>query len=362
MLKALLADDERLERTFLRKILEQHAESYTVVAEAANGLQAVELALRYKPDIAILDINMPELNGLEAGQRLKSILPGIIVVLNSAYAEFQFAQKALEYKLDAYLVKPSNEHDILATLRSITNQNSKQHTSQAALGNRAENAYQNIALPHETLETLLQGMARRDIGTVMEAAKQLESVMAVHGEAQAYRLFAINLVFSIDRALHADGTPAELLHLLDSGLVLNKLGTVDDNRLAYSEVSSYLSRLVLLLQGMLHTGRTREQILAKMVSYVDSHFHEDIHLEDIANLVFLSPAYVSRLFHQETGTSLARFIHLKRAGLARDLLGNSDLSIKEISHNCGYRSISNFYRSFERVTGQNPGSYRRKGY
>jgi DNA-binding NarL/FixJ family response regulator len=119
MMSVLLADDERLERTFLRKILEQHAESYTVIGEAANGLQAVELALRCKPDIAILDISMPELNGLEARRKLKAMNPGIIVVLNSAYAEFQFAQKALEYKLDAYLVKPSNEHDILTTMVSL---------------------------------------------------------------------------------------------------------------------------------------------------------------------------------------------------------------------------------------------------
>ncbi|MGD9939637.1 MAG: response regulator [Clostridia bacterium] len=361
MMSVLLADDERLERTFLRKILEQHAELYTVIGEAANGLQAVELALRYKPDIAILDISMPELNGLEAGRKLKAMNPDIIIVLNSAYAEFQFAQKALEYKLDAYLVKPSNEHDILATMMSLKSHGDTSRARHLAIDEYRETAYEGGTLPHGILEAMLRGVAQKNTGVVIDSIRHLESSLSDHDDDPAYRLFAINLVFSVDRTLQTEGIPAELLNLLDSSSVLRNLGTTEDHGIVYSELSPYLSRLVLLLEGMLHTGRTRQQILDRMVAFVDDHFHEDIHLEDLANQVFLSPAYVSRLFHTKTGTSLARYIHLKRAGLARDLLDKSDLSVKEISHHCGYRSISHFYRSFERVTGQNPGSYRRKG-
>lgn len=361
MMNVLLADDERLERTFLRRILDQHSESYRVVAEAANGRQAVDLAVLQKPDIAILDINMPEVNGLEAGRRLKSMNPDIIVVLNSAYAEFQFAQKALEYRLDAYLVKPSTEHDIMATLESLARPCANARNRILEPRDSSGDGRRDPSFPHATLEALLQGMARKDLGAVTAAAGRLESELAERSDDPAYRLFAINLVFSVDRTLQTGCVPGELLRLLDGGTVLRTLGSPGTVSDMGNAVSGYLSRLILLLEGLLHTGRTRDQILRSMTDYVDANFHKDIHLEDLANLVFLSQGYASRLFRSGTGTTLARYVHRKRAALARDLLANSDLTIKEISHQCGYRSISHFYRTFGSVTGRNPGSCRGEG-
>lgn len=360
MMNVLLADDERLERIFLRRILDQYSGSYRVVAEAANGRQALDQAVLQKPDIAILDINMPEVNGLEAGRRLKSMNPDIIVVLNSAYAEFQFAQKALEYRLDAYLVKPSTERDIMATLESLTRPCTETRNRSPEVRGLAGETRRDAAFPHATLEALLQGMARKDLGAVTAAARRLESELAERSDDPVFRLFAINLVFSVDRTLQTGGVPGELLRLLDSGAALQTLGDTGTDGDMRGAVSEYLSRLILLLEGLLHTGRTRDQILHSMTAYVDANFHKDIHLEDLANLVFLSQGYASRLFHSGTGMTLARYVHQKRAALARDLLSNSDLTIKEISHQCGYRSISHFYRTFESVTGHNPGFYRRE--
>lgn len=116
MLTVLIADDEELEREYLNRILTKQPEKFYVTGMAENGEEAVELALKKRPDIVILDIYMPVKNGLEAAAFLKQRFPDMIIILNTAYAEFEFARKAVEYHLDGYLLKPSPEKTIIETI------------------------------------------------------------------------------------------------------------------------------------------------------------------------------------------------------------------------------------------------------
>lgn len=118
MLNILIADDEMIERKYLKQLFEKFPSKFCVTAEASTGQAALELALLYKPDIIIMDISMPVLNGLDAAAMIKKKLPHTKILLNTAYAEFEFAQKAVSYHLDAYLLKPSSEDSLLNTIES----------------------------------------------------------------------------------------------------------------------------------------------------------------------------------------------------------------------------------------------------
>ena len=115
MYTVIVADDEALEREYLKQILEETGE-YCVVAVAATGEELVEAARVHRPQILLLDINMPGINGLEAARTLRGELPESVILLNSAYAEFDFAIQAVNLRLDAYLLKPSSRATILETL------------------------------------------------------------------------------------------------------------------------------------------------------------------------------------------------------------------------------------------------------
>ena len=117
MYKILIAEDEAIERNYLTQFIEGTGD-YSVVASVEDGLSAVELTLLHRPDLALLDIRMPLLDGLQAAEKIKHHLPQTFVILNSAYAEFEFAQKAIRCGVDAYLVKPSSNHEILSVLRA----------------------------------------------------------------------------------------------------------------------------------------------------------------------------------------------------------------------------------------------------
>lgn len=112
-LRILIADDEAIRVMTLRTQL--RALGFEVVAEATNGREAVELAARCEPDLAILDIKMPELDGIAAARQITAQRP-IPVILLTAYSEPELVERATEAGVFAYLVKPVSEEDLLPTI------------------------------------------------------------------------------------------------------------------------------------------------------------------------------------------------------------------------------------------------------
>lgn len=131
MRKVLIADDEEIECRYLTNLFEKHRSNYQLVGEAHNGKEIVELTDRMRPDIIIMDINMPLMNGLDSAYQIKKKFPEILILLNTAYAEFEFARLAIEYNLDAYLLKPASEEQILQTIEKCM-KNERQRTSKHA--------------------------------------------------------------------------------------------------------------------------------------------------------------------------------------------------------------------------------------
>ncbi len=117
-IRILLADDHNVMRRGLRLLLESQPE-FEVVAEAANGIQAVELAIKTAPDVAVLDISMPHLSGIEAAQRIAESLPGTAIVVLSMHADESYVLRALRAGAKGYLVKNSAEGDLIAAIRAV---------------------------------------------------------------------------------------------------------------------------------------------------------------------------------------------------------------------------------------------------
>jgi DNA-binding NarL/FixJ family response regulator len=102
--RILVADDHELIRRGLVAALSDRPE-WTVVAEAANGRQAVELARRYQPHIAILDLTMPELNGLDAARQIRALLPQTRILIVTAHESEQLVREVLEVGASGCVLK-----------------------------------------------------------------------------------------------------------------------------------------------------------------------------------------------------------------------------------------------------------------
>ena len=117
-IKILIADDHAVVREGTRQFLEQETD-LEVVAEACDGEEAVRLAGSAKPDVAIIDIAMPKVDGIEATKQIKALYPGISVLILSAYDDDQFVFSLLEAGAAGYLLKSVRGHELVEAVRHV---------------------------------------------------------------------------------------------------------------------------------------------------------------------------------------------------------------------------------------------------
>jgi two-component system, response regulator PdtaR len=113
--RILIAEDETIIRLDLRELLE--GAGFEVCAEAKDGVEAVELAVSAEPELAILDVKMPRLDGIEAARRILDERP-IPIVMLTAYGQDELVSRAVEAGVFGYLVKPFRETDLLPAIKA----------------------------------------------------------------------------------------------------------------------------------------------------------------------------------------------------------------------------------------------------
>ena len=116
--RVMIADDHALVRSGLRALLERGTE-FQVVAEAADGYEAIDLAVLHKPDVILLDVGMPRLNGTDAAQTIAQKVPAARIVIVSMHSDEAYVLKALKAGAKGYLLKASPEADVLAAVRAV---------------------------------------------------------------------------------------------------------------------------------------------------------------------------------------------------------------------------------------------------
>jgi two-component system, NarL family, response regulator NreC len=117
-IRILLADDHTVVRKGLRMLLEGQA-GFSVIADAADGREAVALAEKHTPDVVVMDVAMPSLNGIEAARQILTKVPQTAVVFLSMHSDEAYVLKALKAGARAYLLKDSAEYDLINAIRAV---------------------------------------------------------------------------------------------------------------------------------------------------------------------------------------------------------------------------------------------------
>ena len=118
-IRVLLADDHTLIRAGLRMVVVSQPD-FTVVGEASDGREAVALAEQLKPDVVVMDIGMPSLNGIEACRQIHDSLPGSQVIMLSMHSDEGYVLRALKAGAKGYMLKDSAEADLASAIRAVT--------------------------------------------------------------------------------------------------------------------------------------------------------------------------------------------------------------------------------------------------
>lgn len=118
MLRILLADDHSIVRRGLKELLEEHF-GWSVCAEAATGREAVEMAVEYRPHVAVLDLSMPELNGLEATRRIRQAVPETEVLVFTMHESEELVREVLAAGARGYLLKSDAADQLVPAVESL---------------------------------------------------------------------------------------------------------------------------------------------------------------------------------------------------------------------------------------------------
>jgi two-component system, response regulator PdtaR len=170
-LRILVAEDETIIRLDLRETLERAG--FEVCGEARDGEEAVELARAEKPDLAVLDVKMPRLDGIEAARRIVAERP-IPIVMLTAYGQDELVARAVEAGVFGYLVKPFRETDLLPAIQAAR----ARHAELEALREEAESLAEALATRKvvERAKGLLMerdGLSEQDAFTRLQRASQV---------------------------------------------------------------------------------------------------------------------------------------------------------------------------------------------
>ena len=254
MYKVLIAEDEMIERKVLCKTISKYLGEICTIVEAKNGREALALFEAEHPQVAVLDIQMPGLTGLEVAARIREReLPCAILFL-SAYDHFDYARQAIVVHATDYILKPYNEKELVAS--------------------------------------------------VEEAIRVYDWLLTNPPKS------ARNPAPQERPASDAD------------------------------------------------TSRRTSLIRDEIEGYIQSHFVDDLTMQDVARAMNYSDAYFCKLFKQCFKVNFSTYLNEYRVEKAKELLVGTRTSIKDISDSCGYTDSNYFTRVFRRITGMTPSEYR----
>ena len=252
MYKLLVADDEMIERRVLCKTLKKCVGDICEIFEAKNGKEAVEIFGKEKIQIAILDIEMPGMNGLEAARQMRCQNENCVILFLTAYDEFSYAKQAIAVQALDYLLKPYEEKE---------------------------------------------------------------------------------LVYAVEEATR----------LVDKNEKISSLGIFQKKEYA-TEFTIEEVRLSLM----------KEQI----EKYVKEHYAEELTIHQLSKMMNYSEAYFSKLFKQCFHLNFIAYLVGYRVEVAKEMLKNTSISVKDVGKACGYEDSNYFSRIFKRVTSLTPTDYR----
>jgi DNA-binding NarL/FixJ family response regulator len=194
----LLADDHALVRRGFRRILEDE-EGFKVVGEASNGVEAIRMAQELKPRVVVMDLSMPELDGVQATKEIIKHIPGTEVLVLSMHADDNYVRNALDAGAKGYLLKSAIDVDLVGAIRTVAvGRRFMSSGVKYVVGELDDELKKLTAREKQVLQLIAQGKSNKEIATLLDLSVNTVSVhranlmekMNIHRTAELV-LFAI---------------------------------------------------------------------------------------------------------------------------------------------------------------------------
>lgn len=363
MYTILIADDEADERALIRFLLKESGNDFHVL-EAGNGKEALELFKNNRIDILLSDIQMPFLNGIELTEKVKQQNPDIEVLFFSGYDDFMYVKAALSLKAVNYILKPVDPDEFHKFISEIVGRLDSRRIEFAKSEQYIEAHFHDITPESPSAQPVCgtddaTGLILQNIEAAIkmkqpeELSRQVHALLEQYADAPSLSHIYIRYVCTT------------LLKMLIAALPSQ---SDEDLQNAAKEIYSFrhFSDIVSLVErylSLIVTSFEQEQnassyAVYQVEQYIRAHYHEDLTLNGLADLVYLNPNYLSNMFSQVTGCTLNKYIKQIRMEKAKELLLRTNMKVTDISQAVGYPNTSYFCKSFQKLYGTTPERFR----
>ena len=398
MYKVLIADDEDIIRRGLARFVEKDRD-FRVVAQAEDGVTAMEAVRKLRPDLALVDVNMPFVDGLTFTQRLREVCPDVMVVIITGYDDFKFVQRALRLGVFDYILKPVMEDEFFSLLNRIKEKLLQRRSDQRYLDWAKEQLercrpaimekfmnkwvyghldeiefrerarYLELTLPEQYTVAVIKLKGNYDPSSSLKDADWDDNLLYFAcqnivqelymelSETTCFRNTLGNLIIisSYITPVQWETLCARIREAVERCLNMEMVITHTDGK-GIMTIPESVEQAV----KMLDSQRQYSDLVMRTLQYVDREIGDcNLSLQEIAASMFVSPQHLSRIFKQETGDTFGAYLAQTRVRKATVLLRDPKLKMYEIAALAGYSSQHYFSSSFRKLLGITPVEYRR---
>ncbi|WP_166242582.1 response regulator [Paenibacillus turpanensis] len=392
--KVLIADDEPIIREGIRDAVDWDALQMEVVAEAEDGEEALELAVRHGVHVLLVDLNMPIMNGMTLIKHVREQNDQCRIVIITGHDEFAYAQEAIRLHVDDYILKPANPAQLQQVLGQIRRQLEETISQEQHAALASKQLSKNIPLLRERfclewLEGALQAEEIAEQQRFLQLPSGAPSGIAVIRWPEARAVQPLYSEKDRELLLYAiENIVSELLagqtsiivrdaHQLVVVILWSEVAEEVWEKLEQA-VQAFLKLTVFVGFERLAGERDKladaycsckasvykETPLSPMVRRArqllqEKYADRGLTLESLAEALQVSPVYLSRTMKQELGVSFVALLTQLRIRKAIQLLNATELPIVEIAARVGYDTQHYFSTAFKKAVGVSPAQYRK---
>jgi two-component system response regulator YesN len=406
MYKLFIVDDEYDVIEGIKTSMDWSEYNIEICGGASNGAEAFDRIFDIRPDIMIVDMNMPVVGGIELIEKVRTAGIDAEFVILSGYDDFNYAQRAMNLGVAEYLLKPCHIEEILKAVLNVRELLEEKRTQKKLLDQYKAQFRNNAATLKELLLTrLLDGktLVEEDViqeeihlygiflldtnfTVVLYKIDQYPAIMhalpvvreefgkaGLPNEALIYKGDIVSICSASCSREMFEGIFHRILKRVRAEFSLHmtivagyEIAELDALPSCYRKCRDILNTEAFLgIDEIIFCGDNMEgkktkinKLIEAGIDYIKNHYAEDIKLETVAKKIFITSGYLSILFKQTTGINFLDYLHRYRIQISKDLLKDVRRKIYEIADMVGYQDEKYFSRTFKKFTGLSPKQYR----
>ncbi len=368
--RLLIADDSEIQIESILSYVNWKELDVTDIRTARDGMEALEISRQFRPHIAIIDVEMPKLDGLELARMLKASDKRIKMIFISCHEKFSYAQKAMSCGGSAYILKPISSDELYDTAKNILDELSfeEDYTSISSefLDRQAE--FEKSFYPMDKPENdkmdifviqkeILSFVDEGNADNIVPYFDNKYFASLIHKSFDYTKYLCYSIINALQLVSRLKG--ADMGKIFGSDEIFwDKLATFENGE----DIINWLRNILHLM--VKHIIEIEDDKYKKLVNDIQARINNNLYdiesVEQIARELNISSSHAKNTFKKYTGITIFDYLFEKRMKEAEKLLRETDLHIYQIAEKVGYKSKAYFSTAFQKYTGTTPNEYRKE--